>query len=450
MVKRFSRRDFLKLSATSAATAALAAAVPNVAAASLASTAAQGAKKLIFSSYTWSGYDVAINKVIDAWIATQPAGSVEVERQFADGASYWDKLQTQIAAGTPPDLGIADYGRFVSYAKNGTILNITDRLKTSDLPMDQYLPAALDQYRWAEGDFDSGNPDGDYYGLPSDAQAQIMVYNKKMFDAAGIAYPTDDWTWDDMLEAAKALTIPEQEQYGFYFDPYLIWKGVWVRAAGGSVISDDYKTSQLNSPETREAITWLWDAIYTHKVAITPPPPNSNQPFLERKVAMTIDGIWWIPDFNNGLEAGEYDICQLPKHPKTGKRTTTVESDGWWIFKNSQEPDLAFSLLQYMASPAGQQTFTDMGYIIPSCLPEIAAPWYDTKPPDDKAKVLDNIQGDSIKVGITYFEVATIINVVQPLLLDAFSNGSDIGSTLETAEANMNYELATAWDLFNT
>ena len=179
MVKKLSRRDFLKLSVATVSTAALGAYVPNAMAAPMNSPAAQGAKKLIFSSYTWSGYDVAINKVIDKWIATQPAGSVEVERQFGDQASYWDKLQTQLAAGTPPDLGIADYGRLISYAKNGTLLNITDRLKASDLPMDNFLPAALDQYRWAEGDFDSGNPSGDYYGIPSDAQSQIMVYNKK-------------------------------------------------------------------------------------------------------------------------------------------------------------------------------------------------------------------------------------------------------------------------------
>ena len=311
------------------------------------------------------------------------------------------------------------------------------------------MPAALDQYRWAEGDFDSGNPDGDYYGIPSDAQAQIMVYNKKMFDAAGISYPTDDWTWDDMLTAAKALTIPEKEQYGFFFDPFLLWKGIWTKSAGGSVISADYKKSLLNSPETKEAITWLWDAIYTHKVAIPPPPPNSIQPFLERKVAMTIDGIWWVPDFSKGLEEGEYDICQLPKHPKTGKRTTSVESDGWWIFKGASEPDLAFDLLKYMASPSGQQTFTDMGYIIPSCLPEIATPWYATKPPENKSSVLTNINEDFIKVGITYFEVFTILNVIQPLLLDAFSNGTDIGSVLEMAEAAMNAELDTAWALFN-
>jgi multiple sugar transport system substrate-binding protein len=434
----------------------LAACVPQAAtstvapAAATSAPAAAGAKKLIFSSYTWSGYDVAMNKVIDTWIATQPAGSVEVERQYVAGDGYYDKLQTQIAAGTPPDLGIADYGRTVSYAKNGILLNITDRIKNSDLPMDKYFPAALAQYRWAKGDFSSGGENGDYYGIPSDAQSQVFVYNKKMFDAAGVGYPTDDWTWDDMLEAAKKLTDPAKEQYGLYIKPSLIWRGPWIRATGGSLVSADFKKSALNSPETKEAITWLWDAIYTHKVGAPPPAAGANDPFVDRKVAMEIDGIWWIPDWNKGLDAGEYDLAQFPKHPKTGKRTTTVESDGWWIFKDAHEPDLAFDLLKFMASAGGQKIFTAEGYVIPSSLPEIATPWYDIKPPEHIAKALENITNDSVPVGLTYFEVGTIQSVVQPKLMEAFADGRDIATVLNEAEVLMNSELDTAWAAFNS
>ena len=102
-----------------------------------------------------------------------------------------------------------------------------------------------------------------------------------------------------------------------------------------------------------------------------------------------------------------------------------------------------------MASAEGQKVFTEMGYIIPSSLPEIAEPWYDIKPPENKAKILENITSDSTKVGLSFFEVFTVVNVVQPLLLDAFSNGTDIAQVLPQAEAAMNTELDTAWALFN-
>src|SRR5258705_3303141 len=180
MSNKIARCDLLKLSVMASGAAALAACAPNV----VTSTSAPGGvgtKKLVFSSYTWGGYEDAINKVIDSWLATQPAGSVEVERQYADQSAYWEKVQTQVAAGTPPDCGMADFGRLLSYAKNGTLLNITDMVKNaSDLSLDKMMPGALAQYRWKEGDFDTGASDGDYYGLPADAQAQVFAYNKKM------------------------------------------------------------------------------------------------------------------------------------------------------------------------------------------------------------------------------------------------------------------------------
>lgn len=461
MANRISRRDFLKIGAITTGAAALAACTPApvsgpaapAAATSVPAAAAGGTKKLVFGSYSWSGYEAALNKIIDAWIETQKAKgvTVEVERQYGTWDEYWGKLQTQLAAGTPPDIGIADYGRIVSYAKDGVILNITDRVKTSNFSLDKMTPAAVAQYRWKEGDIDSGNLEGDLYGLPADAQSQVMVYNKKMFAAAGVPYPTDDWTWDDMLEAAKKLTKPDGSQYGFSINPGLTWRGIWVNAAGGAFHTPDYKKSLINSPGTKEALQWIWDAIWVHKVSPLPPAPNSQapNPFLARQVAMTVDGVWWLTDFANGLEPDEWDVCMFPKHPKTGKRTTTVEADGFWIFKDAKEKDLAFDLLTFFCSEEGQRRFDAEGYLIPGNHATVAAEWYDRKPPENKKKILENINQDAVKVDITYYQAATVMSVVEPIWTAAFFDGSDLGQALETAAAAMNAELDKAWASFN-
>ena len=459
MANKISRRDFLKFGMMASGAAALAACSPAVkstlapAAAATSVPAAAITKKLVFGSYSWSGYEAALNKIIDAWIETQKTKgvNVEVERQYGTWDEYWGKLQTQVAAGTPPDIGIADYGRIVSYAKDGVILNIADRVKSSNFPLDKMMPAALAQYRWKTGDIDSGNPAGDLYGLPADAQAQVMVYNKKMFDAAGVAYPTDDWTWDDMLEAAKKLTKPDQSQYGFSFSPGLTWRGIWINSAGGAFHTPDYKKSLLNTPETKEALQWIWDAIWTHKVSPPLPAPNSQapNPFISRQVAMTIDGVWWLTDFEKGLDPGEWDVCMFPKHPKTGKRTTTVEADGFWVFKDAKEKDLAFDLLTFFASTDGQKRFDAEGYLVPGNDADIAAAWYAKTPPDNRKKILDNINQDSVKVDITYYQSATVQGVVDPIIMAPFYDGSDLSSALATADSAMNAELDKAWASFN-
>lgn len=449
MSGKFSRRDFLKAGVGASGAALLATKSPLFALPSRVPARQSGTRKLVFSSYSWSGYESAINQVIDSWIATQTDGTVEVERQYAPWDDYWGKLQTQVAGGTPPDIGIADYSRIVSYAKNGIIRNISDLVSSSDLEMERMIPAALAQYRWAEGDFDTGNPEGSYYGLPTNANSMVMFYNKRMFDEAGVGYPTDDWTWDDLLEAAQALTKPDQSQYGFNMSPQWLWRGIWVRATGGANQTPDFRQSLLNSPETREAWKWLWDMRYTHRVMTPPGGQGGPHPFIGRIAAMSVEGVWWLGDVANGMDEGEWDVCMFPKHPRTNKRTTTVEADGWWIFKDAREPELAWSLMQYMVSEAGQRQFDELGYLVPGVLSDVAAEWYGRTPPDNRAKILQNILEDSVKVDITYYDSATVQSVVDPIIAAAFADGTDIDQALEQAELTMTFELTRAWEAFN-
>ena len=65
------------------------------------------------------------------------------------------------------------------------------------------------------------------YALPQEVSPYVIYYNKDMFEAAGLEMPTDDWTIDEFYEAAKALTDPEKNVYGYRYasgaDPFLGW-----------------------------------------------------------------------------------------------------------------------------------------------------------------------------------------------------------------------------------
>jgi multiple sugar transport system substrate-binding protein len=461
MSKKWSRRDFLKTSALFSTGALLAACAPAVqptaqqpaGAATQAPKAAvpsAGVKKIVFSTYVWSNFEAAMTDILNGWKAKTP--NVDYEAQFVPQTiDYWAKIQTQVASGTPPDCGMSDYGRLVSYAKNGTLMDITNYIMSSKFPIDKSFPGASAQYRWAKGDFDSGATGGNYYGIPSDAQAQIFAYNKKMFDDAGVSYPTDDWTWDDMLAAAQKITKADQNKWGMEAIPdYVLFKGNWVWAAGGALHTPDFTKSMLADPKTIEAYKWNWDLIYTHKVA--PPSGSAGQqnPFMSGQVAMYVEGVWWLTDFANGIKDFDWDVAMLPKHPVTGKRTTTVESDGWWIYQGAKEPDTSWNLLSYMGSPEGQQLFIKANDCIPSTYQDIATTWYATKPPENKTKVLQNINQDSAKVDFTYFEFGTITNAVWPVIDKAFSDGTDITKAMQDADKVMNDELTKAWTLLKS
>jgi len=460
MATHVSRRRFLKLAGVGAAGAALAACAPQAApqpteapAAATSAPEVQATvapsgekKKLIFSSYTWSGYEAAMRDIIDSWAKEHP--DVEVEQQYI-AEDYWTKVQTQVAGGVPPDVGISDYGRMLPYAKSGTLLPISELIKRDKFPTDQMLPDAVAQYRWVKGEFDSGGAGGEMYGLPSDAQDQIFAYNKKMFDEANVKYPTDDWTWDDVVTAGKAITKADQNKWGIQrIDPWIMTKGNFLFPAGGANHSADLKKSLVDDPGSVEAWKWNWDLIYTHKIAPPPGAQAQTNPFMSGQVAMVVDGVWWISDFANITDFG-WDIALQPKHPKTGKRTTSVESDGWWIFKATKVVDDSWSLMQYLANPAGQKRFGDAGYVIPSCFPEIGKEWYSKTPPENRMKALDNIVQDSVKVDYTYFEFFTCFDAYRPSIEAAFADGTDIEKALGEAATIHNEELTKAWDKFN-
>ncbi|HEV8636662.1 MAG TPA: sugar ABC transporter substrate-binding protein [Chloroflexota bacterium] len=418
---------------------------PTAAPAAAKPATAGATKSMRFSSYTWSGYEDAMKTVMDMWRQENPG--VEVKNEFV-GEDYWTKLQTQIGAGTPPDVGIGEFVRVVSFSKGGVLMELDDLIARDKVPLDQHFSASVAQYRWQNGEFDSGGKGGKLYGLPSDGQGHIFVFNKKMFDEAGVKYPTDDWNWNDVVEAAKKMTKPDQNKWGAYVPGLgVLNRGNFLYAAGGELISPDFKKSGLDMPETIDAYKWAWDLIYTHKVAPKPLPKEPANPFASGRVGMYFDGVWWIADFIE-IKDFEWDVAQFPKHPKTGKRTTSLEADGWWAFKAAKDRDLAWSLTKFLASEKAQRKFGELEFVVPSSIPEVAKDWYAKKPPASRAKALENVQKDSRKVARTFFDVAKIEGAFTPLLQKAFFDGQDISATMKEAAKVMNEELAKAWQRF--
>jgi multiple sugar transport system substrate-binding protein len=477
MNKKFSRREALKLIGVAGASTVLAACGPAATSQPPAATSQPPAatsqppaatsqppvvateapkntpapatkKKVVFSTYVWSNLQAVETKFLDDWVAKNP--DVEYEAQYIpQTVDYWAKIQTQLASGTPPDCGVASGGRMISFAKRGTLLDITPYVSSSNFPIDTMFPSVSHRFQWANGEFNSGN--GAHYGLPATAQSQIFAYNKKMFDGAGVAYPTDDWTWDDMLAAAKKITKADQNIWGMQvIDQFILYKGNFVWAAGGAIHTPDFTKSMLADPKTIEAYKWDWDLIYTHKVA--PPLGGASQqnPFMSGQVAMYVDGVWVITDFVNGIKDFDWDVALMPKHPQTGKRTVSIEADGYWIYKDGKDHDTAWKLISYMAGTTGQKLMSDAGFYIPSTFPEVAQTWYSQKPPENRLKILDNITKDSAMTDYTYFEAGTISNAVQPVIQKAFADGTDITAAMQDADKVMNEELTKAWALLKS
>lgn len=398
-----------------------------------------------YSAFT--GSEKFYKLLFSLWEEEHPGSKVEAE--YAGGDVYWTRIQTQVAAGTTPDVGVADYGRTVSYAKDGILLALDDYIKGDNYPLDPFPKATLAQYQWAAGNFDSGGDGGKIYGLPYDAQPYIVAYNKTLFDKAGVAIPTQDWTWDDYVTVAKKLTDAGNDKWGSYLpDTYGMLGGEFVYSAGGEIISKDFQKSGLDMPETISAYKWAWDLVYTNKVAPRPVPSEAVNPFSSGRVALFHGGVWWINDFVN-ITDFEWGIAYYPKNPTTGKRTMTLQSDGWWMYKKAADNPRAWDFFKFMMSERVQGKLSAQEMGVPPVRNTLSTEWFSRTPPADRKVAADQLNADNRKIAYTFYDNTTVLAAVTPILDKAFFDGKPVEAQLKEAATAMNQELTKAWAKFN-
>jgi len=289
----------------------------------------------------------------------QATPNITVNVEVADWDSYWTKLKTLLAAGTPPDVFTMDAPLYLDYQSRDVLLNLQPYLdKNPDLLKGVY-PQTLEAYKTADG----------MYGLPRDFQTIVLFYNKDMFDAANVAYPTANWTYDDLRTAAKSLTKIESDgkvtQFGFYSDLWdmeLIWsEAIW--AYGGDIINADHTKTLIGEPKAREAWQLFHDMMFVDKSwpDSTTAGEYGGDPFLAGVAAMTTIGHWAVPGY---AEAGfKWDIAPMPKGP--AGQATSVNSAGFVIGKASKNPDAAFEFLKYVLSEPAQKRLAELGFACP-------------------------------------------------------------------------------------
>ncbi len=175
-----------------------------------------------------------------------------------------------LTGGTAPDLagmaGAADcfqwFPGFQDATNREAILSLEPFLDADTaFTTDDYYAQILDQFDYQ----------GQLMGLPADVTPYIIEYNKDVFDAAGVDYPTTDWTTDDFVETAVALTQGEDEakQYGFVAEVYELNDLVFMSERLGATLVDDSvdpPALSFNDPATVEAIRWYADLTTEHGV----------------------------------------------------------------------------------------------------------------------------------------------------------------------------------------
>lgn len=290
------------------------------------------------------------NNVLDAFEQANPSISTTVE--YRPGDQYWDKLQIEFASGTAPDLSIMNSNWVVPFASRGMLEDLNPYLTNDTFDVNALWYPLDREWGW----------NGGLYGGLQYAGGQFLYVNTDILDAAGVPFPTEDWTWNDFREAAQQLTDSSTNQWGVHFAPLNppYWSAAFIHGAGGSVLNETYDKCTLAEPAARAGLQFIHDLIHVDNVMPTPSATEGqDNPFLTGKVAFYFGGNW---DEAAIRTAGfNWDFAHMPVHPETGLRSVQMGSNAWSVLTTSQHKDAAWEVVKYLMSEEGQRGLMTLG-----------------------------------------------------------------------------------------
>lgn len=223
------------------------------------------------------GHEKDLDAIAAAFTAANPKIKVQIETiPYAD---YFTKLQTAVAGGTAADAFELNYENFLTYAKNGSLGEL------QGVEASAYKASLLEAF----------SVSGKQYGLPESFSNVVLFYNKTLFDAAGVATPTADWTWADEKAAAAKLTDKGKKVWGDYQPATFHEFYKTLAQSGGQFLNADGTQATFDSAEGLAAANWLVEkagtSMPTEADGAGTPDFDSNL-FKKGKLAMWHTGIW--------------------------------------------------------------------------------------------------------------------------------------------------------------
>ncbi len=308
-------------------------------------TAAPGATTVTMFESCWDGEHIAAGKLLyEQFRKDNP--TINLVDRWPVGEDWNADLLSALAAGDQIDAVMWCASPF----------NFIDEGKIYDLKPLIDADTAFDKNDFYPEMTGVWTVDGKVYGWPYNYATTALYYNTKMFQAAGVEFPTLEWTWEDILAAAQKLTKdtgdPSTQKWGYLFRRVDIEH--MVQSFGGNYVNGDEKRCDFTKPETIEGLQFFSDMLYKYKVS-----PQSAQMagqdevamFASERVAMVGLPEWALLEFNRSHEKQglEYDVTLMPKG-RVGRKTR-VRPSAVSIMKSTKDPKLAWEACKFVLSP---------------------------------------------------------------------------------------------------
>jgi multiple sugar transport system substrate-binding protein len=312
--------------------------------------------KLRFSIWGKDQHKQMYEEMLAEYKKLKPHVSVEIIT--IPSTDYLQKISIMNASGTAPDVAWLSEAHIPQFMANDQLVDLSELKTDADYKFDEIYPSTLELL--TRGD--------KLYGIPFSTPPMMMYYNKKLFQDKGLKTPTElydegNWTYEQLLKAAQAISDPDQGVYGVNFirNGWANWDSslmTVLRAHGAELLSEDGTAFTLNSPEGKQALEFYFDAIFTHEIH---PKPGDQTTFESGKIGIQQE-LYSYMGKARAIEDFEWDIVPLPEGPQG--RGTTLGFAGYSIIKGTEHPEEAFELLKFLTGPDNAVTASQ--FFVPS------------------------------------------------------------------------------------
>ena len=330
---------------------------------------------------------------------------------------YWTKIKTRMSSADAPCIVTTQAARAQEL---GELLTPLDDLAKE---------AGLDLTKYNQAMMQGMTVDGKVRAIPYDAEPMVLFYNKTMFAQAGLKEPGVDYTYEQFLSDAKALT--KDGVQGFAVAPDISYPYLPFAFANGNVPVKDGKLN-ITDPGFVADIQQTFDLVGKENVAAAPNPADTTdvpmQGFQAKKVAMVIEGPWFYSTIREGME-NEVGVAVIPS--KSGKPVGMIQGSGFGISAKCPDKKAAFQNIVKMTTPEVVAYVGKHRGTVPS-IDSALSGWAEGKPAQD-AEVMKTLlaDGQPLVTTSTWNQVVTQFTQYSPEGARGTRTAEDILGTIE-------------------
>lgn len=366
-----------------------------------------------------AGNEENLATIVDAFEAEHEGITVEVTTLPYD--QYGQVLDTDLAAGTVADVFDVEYANYARYQALGVLAPLT-----VDDPS-VYRASLLESYQ----------TDGEQYALPSSFSNVVLYYNADLFDAAGLDYPSADWTWEDEQAAAEALTDASAGVWGDH-QPVSFHEFYKVLVQnGGQFLNEGSTAVAFNTPEGIEAAHWLVDKSGTVMPTIEQGQGTADfdtNLFLEGKLGMLHSGIWIF-----GALAEAPFTWDIAVEPGNTQQASATFSNAVGVSAESEHVEAANAFAQFLtSSDVMVETRLASGWELPPISDEAAlATYLEQDLPANRQAVFDSLEQIALPPVVAEGQTE-MQDIMTEELVAAQSGQKSVEDALASAEQRIN------------